>query len=132
MPIRPFLTGQIFDPETTRIMGVAFEIAYTALRLADRGPLEAIVAQRIIELASPGERNTDLLCEKVLFEFAKPALELAEYHLIDLATGLSHGGFKSLAAARQYAREEAIPAWQIFRGNVRIEQHDPREADPIC
>ena len=60
------------------------------------------------------------------------ALELAEYHLIDLATGFSHGGFKSLAAARQYAREEAIPAWQIFRGNVRIEQHDPREADPIC
>jgi len=32
MPIRPFLTGQIFDPETTRIMGVAFEVAYTALR----------------------------------------------------------------------------------------------------
>ena len=76
--------------------------------------------------------QVDLLCERVLFEFAKPALELAEYHLIDLATGFSHGGFKSLAAARQYAREEAIPAWQIFRGNVRIEQHDPREADPIC
>src|SRR6266480_1238708 len=101
MPIRPFLTGQIFDPETTRIMGVAFEIAYTAFRLADRGPAEAIVAQRIIELASAGERNPDLLCEKVLFEFANPALELAEYHLIDLATGFSHGGFKSLAAARQ-------------------------------
>ena len=132
MPIRPFLSGQIFDPETTRIMGVAFEIACTAFRLADRGPAEAIVAQRIIELASAGERNPDLLCEKVLFEFAKSALELAEYHLIDLATGFSHGGFKSLAAARQYAREEAIPAWQIFRGNVRIEQHDPREADPIC
>ena len=132
MPIRPFLSGQIFDPETTRIMGVAFEIACTAFRLADRGPAEAIVAQRIIELASAGERNPDLLCEKVLFEFANPALELAEYHLIDLATGFSHGGFKSLAAARQYAREEAIPAWQVFRGNVRIEQHDPREADPIC
>src|SRR6266516_7627879 len=96
MPIRPFLSGQIFDPETTRIMGVAFEIAYTALRLADRGPVEAIVAQRIIELASAGERNPDLLCERVLFEFAKPALEPAEYHLIDLATGFSHGGFKSL------------------------------------
>ena len=81
---------------------------------------------------APAERNPDLLCERVLFEFAKPALELAEYHLIDLATGFSHGGFKSLAAARQYAREEAVPAWQVFRGNVRIEQHDPREADPIC
>jgi hypothetical protein len=45
---------------------------------------------------------------------------------LDLATGLSHGGFRSLAAARQYAREEAVPAWQIFRGVVRIEKHDSR------
>jgi hypothetical protein len=50
----------------------------------------------------------------------------AEYHLIDLATGLSHGGFRSLEAARQYAREEALVAWDIFCGNMRVERHDPR------
>jgi hypothetical protein len=61
-------------------------------------------------------------CSNSLSQRLKPA----KYHLIDLATGLSHGGFRSLAAARQYAREEAVPAWQIFRGVVRIEQHDPR------
>jgi hypothetical protein len=49
----------------------------------------------------------------------------AEYHLIDLATGLSRGGFRSLEAAREYARDEAMLAWDIFRGNVRIEHHDP-------
>jgi hypothetical protein len=38
----------------------------------------------------------------------------AEYHLIDLATGLSHGGFRSLEAARKYARDEAMGAWDIF------------------
>ena len=54
-----------------------------------------------------------------------------EYHLIDLSTGLSHGGFESLEAARHYAREEGMPAWEIFRGNVRVERHDPREKDPI-
>jgi hypothetical protein len=45
----------------------------------------------------------------------------AEYHLIDLTYGVSHGGFRSLEAARQYAREECLIAWDIFHGNVRVE-----------
>ena len=44
----------------------------------------------------------------------------------DLATGVSHGGFETLAWARQCAREEDLPAWDIFHGNVRVEYHDPR------
>jgi len=51
---------------------------------------------------------------------------VAEYHLIDLAYGVSHGGFRSLEATRQYAREEGLIAWDIFHGNVRVEHHDPR------
>jgi hypothetical protein len=39
MPIRPFLDGHKFDPETIRIMGLAFEMAREALRLADRTDL---------------------------------------------------------------------------------------------
>jgi len=49
-----------------------------------------------------------------------------EYHLIDLAVGISHGGFESLAGARQFARQEGLPAWDIFHGNDRIEYHDGR------
>ena len=48
-----------------------------------------------------------------------------EYHLIDLATGESHGGFISLEAARMAAREAGLSAWQIFLGNKRLEHHDP-------
>ena len=44
-----------------------------------------------------------------------------EYHLIGLAVGISHGGFESLAGARQFARQEGLPAWDIFHGNDRIE-----------
>ena len=33
----------------------------------------------------------------------------------------------SLEAARQHAREEGMPAREIFRSNVRVERHDPRE-----
>jgi hypothetical protein len=55
----------------------------------------------------------------------------SEYHLIDLTTGASHGGFESLTGARQHARDEGLPAWDIFHGNVRVEYHDPREVDPV-
>ena len=67
MPISIFLEGQKFDPETKRIMGVAFELTRAALRLVDRDDLAvAIIAKKIIELAKAGERNPDLLCEGAL------------------------------------------------------------------
>jgi hypothetical protein len=52
MPFRPHLDGQKFDPETIRVMGIAFEMALVALRLVDRGDLaNEILAHKIIELA---------------------------------------------------------------------------------
>src|SRR5262249_41278000 len=61
-----FLDGTKFDPDTKRVMGVAFEMAWVALGLTDNDDLNSIVAQRIIELANAGERNPDILCEKAL------------------------------------------------------------------
>jgi hypothetical protein len=73
MPITPFLNGLKFDPEATRVMGVAFEMARAALRLADRDdPAVAMIANRIIALAKAGERNPDLLCERVLNDLRAP------------------------------------------------------------
>jgi hypothetical protein len=70
MPITPFLDGLKFDPEAKRVMGVAFEMARIALRLADRGDVASeIMAKRIIELAEGGERNPNLLCEIAVKEF---------------------------------------------------------------
>jgi hypothetical protein len=67
MPITAYLNNGSFDPETTRIMGVAFEMVRVALGLADRVNLaNEIAATRIIELAKTGERNPDLLCERAL------------------------------------------------------------------
>jgi hypothetical protein len=67
MPITAYLNNGSFDPETTRIMGVAFEMVRVALGLADRVDLpNEIAATRIIELAKTGERNPDLLCERAL------------------------------------------------------------------
>jgi hypothetical protein len=70
MPIGPFIDGMSFDPETRRVIGVAFEMTCTALHLSDRGDMaNAFIAKRIVEFAKTGERNPDLLCEGVLKEF---------------------------------------------------------------
>jgi hypothetical protein len=65
VPIRPFLTGQPFDPETVRLLGVAFEMARTAIK-CPRDLSDEIIARRIIELAEAGERNVEVLCEAAL------------------------------------------------------------------
>jgi hypothetical protein len=70
MPITPYLDGQQFDPETKRVMGIAFEIARAALRLEDRSdPICSLVAHKIIELAKAGERDPDILSERALTSF---------------------------------------------------------------
>lgn len=54
-----------------------------------------------------------------------------EYHLICRTTGVSHGGFESLAGARQYARDEGLEAWDIFHGNLLVERHEPGRHESI-
>jgi hypothetical protein len=75
MPIRPYLEGQRFDAETTRLMGIAFETAIQALH--NRGvidpPREAI-ARAIIGSAKAGERDPERLCDLALEACAKPII----------------------------------------------------------
>jgi hypothetical protein len=51
--------------------------------------------------------------------------ECHEYHLICRTTGQSHGGFATLAGAREFAREEDLQAWDIFHGHLLIERREP-------
>jgi hypothetical protein len=75
MPITQFLGNAKFDPETRRIMGLAFEMTRLALGLADHGDrANELVAKRIIELAKTGELNPDVLCEAVVKEFGEQRL----------------------------------------------------------
>lgn len=53
---------------------------------------------------------------------------IPDYHLVDLGTGISYGGFASLEAARVIARERGLTSWQIFHKNRRVEHHDPVSA----
>ena len=67
MPISDFLAGQRLDPETRRVVGIAWELARAALHVSDRGDATgAMLAAKILELARTGELNPDLLCERAL------------------------------------------------------------------
>jgi hypothetical protein len=68
MPIRFHLNGQKIDPETIRVMGLAFEMALVALERTDgtTNPTREAVAQKIIDLAKAGERDPERLCDGAL------------------------------------------------------------------
>jgi len=73
MPLTQFLNGHRFDPETRRILGVAFEQVCIALRIGDCDDnVKQAIANKIIELAKTGERNPDLLCERALEDIRQP------------------------------------------------------------
>jgi hypothetical protein len=75
MPIRQYLDGRGWIPETTRLLGIVFETAIQALR--NRGvvdpPREAI-ARAIIGFAKAGERDPERLCDLALEACAKPII----------------------------------------------------------
>ena len=51
MPIRPYLQGQAFDPDTVRVMGAAFENACKELGIVDKhDAVTRIVARTVIDL----------------------------------------------------------------------------------
>jgi hypothetical protein len=75
MPIRQYLDGERFDPETTRLLGIVFETAIQALRnwgVVDP-PREAI-ARAIIGFAKAGERDPERLCDLALEACSKPII----------------------------------------------------------
>ncbi len=62
MPIRPFLEGEAFDPETIQAMSVALTEACTALGLNMKDDAATrLVAMRIIEEAREGIHDPALL-----------------------------------------------------------------------
>jgi hypothetical protein len=79
MPIGPFLYGERPDPETKRLLSVAFEMTCIALRVEGSDDfVKQAIAAKIIELAKTGERNPDILCEQALKEIRGSASSRAD------------------------------------------------------
>jgi len=56
----------VFSPEVITAMSAAFDDALSKLKLADRDPVAAIIARRIIEFARQGERDAARLSATAL------------------------------------------------------------------
>jgi hypothetical protein len=70
MPIRHFLDGQAFDPETIGLMSDAFTSVCADLGLVDRDdPATRLVAERIIAHAESGVTSCSDLYALVIAEF---------------------------------------------------------------
>jgi hypothetical protein len=73
VPIRQFLDGRRFDPETIRVMGLAFEITRAPLHVADADDAATeIIARKITDLAQKGEHDPELLSELALAGLRAP------------------------------------------------------------
>ncbi len=69
MPIRPYLSGQPFEPEIIAVMSSALESVCKALGLSVvDDPATRLVAQKIIELAQRGIRDVAILSAEALKE----------------------------------------------------------------
>jgi hypothetical protein len=69
MPIRPFLAGRAFEPETITQMAVALERACAAMGLRTRDDMATeLVAEKIIELVERGVVGVDKLCSQAIKE----------------------------------------------------------------
>jgi len=67
VPITQYLDGLNFEPETERVMGVAFELVCATLRLTDVDKkIKPVIARKILELATFGERDPNELCDGTL------------------------------------------------------------------
>ena len=67
MPIRKFIPGATFDPETIKVMVTAFEGARTILNLDNPDdPLIEIVAKKVISLASQGISDPEEIKRRVI------------------------------------------------------------------
>ena len=70
MPIRPFLSGQAFEPEVIREMSLALEKVCDALslKMIDDATTR-LIAGKIIELAQRGVHDVSTLTSMTLREF---------------------------------------------------------------
>jgi hypothetical protein len=76
MPTRQMFGNLTFEPADIEAMSRALEAACVALQLSKREePLRQIVARKVIECASTGERDPRVLCRMVVLELQREVLE---------------------------------------------------------
>ena len=69
----PVCYDATFDPETTHIMGLAYECVCKALHdVGQPTMVQDVIAKRIIAIAKTGERDVNQLCNRALQSMGLP------------------------------------------------------------
>ena len=77
MPISPYLDDERFEPETKRVLGLAFELVRVALKTGDcDDDVCRAIARKLIDLNKTGEHNPEVLCDQALKSFRQPRLNI--------------------------------------------------------
>ncbi len=70
MPLRPYIGHAVFDPPTIAALRDAFRPACDSLLLVDRqDPIIELVALKVIEVATTGERDPQRIRDFTLLAF---------------------------------------------------------------
>jgi hypothetical protein len=73
MPIKKYMSGAVFDPETIKVMIVAFNGVQVILNLGNPDdPLIEIVAEKVISLASQGCLDPAEITRRVVADTDRP------------------------------------------------------------
>ena len=121
MPIRPHLDDHKFDPETIRVMGLAYEMARVALRLSDCGDLanEVLAHKSAIRRERPDAMIA--FTESFTLAFRQKIGEFALANRLPMAAELREfavvGGLASYGTSRaDLWRRSASYVVKILRG----------------
>jgi hypothetical protein len=68
MPIRPYLAGRTFDPETMALMSAALDEVCRVLQIGGDVRSRAMVARTIIALVEDGKTDSDQLAASAVNE----------------------------------------------------------------
>jgi len=66
MPIRKYIAGATFDPDSIARMSAAFQKACAILNVSGSDPLVETVAKKIVSLASQGVTDPDEMWQRVV------------------------------------------------------------------
>jgi hypothetical protein len=66
--ILPYLRDCVFEPKDITAMSMALDDICNALNIRDGSPARGVIAERIIALATTGQRSPTLLRDRVLRE----------------------------------------------------------------
>ena len=70
VPLSPYIGEAVFDPPTIQATTTAFQAVCDPLGLIDReGPVIEIVARKVIEVISTGERDSERIRDLTLLAF---------------------------------------------------------------